>query len=74
MTPLPAIGHLAMERESHTVDLPPASPSCQCGRTDLTDLSRVRTTNRIQCEFADPVSIHFNHVRTIVLQCEFDTT
>ena len=55
MTPLPAIGHLAMERESHTVDPPPASPSCQCGRTDLTDLSRVRTTNRIQCEFTDLV-------------------
>ena len=37
-TPLPAIGHLAMERKRHTVDPPPASPSCQHGRTDLTDL------------------------------------
>ena len=37
-TPLPAIGHLAIERERHTVDLPPASPSCQRGWTDLTDL------------------------------------
>ena len=36
-TPLPAIGHLAMERERHTVDKPPTSPSCQHGRTDLTD-------------------------------------
>ena len=25
----PVIGHLAMERECHTVDPPPASPSCQ---------------------------------------------
>ena len=38
MTPLPAIGHLAMERERHTVDPPSTSPSCQPGRTDLTDL------------------------------------
>ena len=37
-TPLPAIGHLAMESECHTVDPPPASPPCQRGRTDLTDL------------------------------------
>ena len=37
-TPLPVIGHLAMERERHTVDPPPASPSCQRGWTDLTDL------------------------------------
>ena len=33
-----AIGHLAMERERHTVYPPPASLSCQRGRTDLTDL------------------------------------
>ena len=32
-TPLPAICHLAMERECHTVDL----LSCQRGRVDLTD-------------------------------------
>ena len=38
MTPLPVIGHLAMERERHIVDPPPASPSCQRGRIDLTDL------------------------------------
>ena len=25
---------------------------------------------RGQCEFTDPVSIYFNHVRTIVLKCE----
>ena len=37
-TPLPAIGHLTMERECHTVDPPPASPLCQRGRTDLADL------------------------------------
>ena len=35
---IPAIGHLTMERERHTVDPLPASPSCQHGRTDLTDL------------------------------------
>ena len=34
---LSAIGHLAMERMP-SVDPPPASPSCQRGRTDLTDL------------------------------------
>ena len=38
MTPLPTIGHLAIEWERHTVDLLPASLSCQHGRTDLTDL------------------------------------
>ena len=27
-----------MERERHSVDLPPTSPPCQRGRTDLTDL------------------------------------
>ena len=37
-TPLPAIGHLAMERERHTVDPPPASLSCHREWTDLTDL------------------------------------
>ena len=33
-----AIGHLAIERERHTVDPPSACPSCQSGLTDLTDL------------------------------------
>ena len=36
-TLLPAIGHLAMEREHHTVGLPPASMFFQSGRTDLID-------------------------------------
>ena len=38
MTPLPAIGHLTVERERHTIDPLPARPSCQRGQTDLTDL------------------------------------
>ena len=32
---LPTIGHLAIERERHTVDPPPASPPCHRGWTNL---------------------------------------